>query len=76
MLASEPELPILVIVENGRWDALSFRPIPSIRDLSLVDVLKEMGGVSDTVEDGLYHFNVRVLEDDKYAVSLTPLAPV
>lgn len=71
----ETELPILVIVENGDWDALSFRPVPTPRDLSLCDVLKELGGVSDTVEEGLYRFNIQVVEAD-FAISLTPIAPI
>ena len=62
---------IVVIVGNGRWDAFGE---PSPASQFLFELLNQMGGVSDSVPDGTYHFSAEVLDDNNYAVHLEPAA--
>jgi hypothetical protein len=48
--------PLTIIVGNGRWDAIgNLTP----RNQWLYSVLQNQGGINESVEDGLYHFNVK-----------------
>lgn len=62
--------PILVVVADGRYECFSLSGEPSERDRALFETLQNAGGVSDTVEDGSYYFNVEVLGDNTYAMTL------
>ena len=49
--------PIVVEVANGRYDCFAYNTPPTQRDKNLFAFLAGMGGVSDSVADGRYHFN-------------------
>lgn len=61
--------PITVVVKDGRWNA--FGPLTH-RSQFLHATLNEMGGVSDSVPDGTYHFNVKRV-GMTFIASLTPV---
>ena len=50
--------PIVVEVANGRYDCFAYNTPPTQRDKNLFAFLDGMGGVSDSVTDGRYHFNI------------------
>lgn len=56
--------PVTILVTEGRWDAVDE---PTERNAWLVRVLKEMGGISDSVPQGTYHFNVERNENQMIA---------
>jgi hypothetical protein len=60
--------PIYVMVLPDRWD--SFGP-KTFRSRLLHNVLKKIGGISETVSPGWYDFNV-VRQGLKFVTSLTP----
>lgn len=62
--------PITVVVKNGRWDA--FGPTTP-RSQYLIAILNQQGGVSDSVAEGTYHYNVKTIGLTLVA-SLTPVA--
>lgn len=62
--------PILIVVADGRWD--SFGALTP-RSLELTQILTNMGGVSDSVPEGTYHFNAKKLIGSRYRVTLKPL---
>lgn len=48
--------PLHIVVSENRWDAFG---VPSSRrQWWLFTILKSMGGISETVSPGNYHFNV------------------
>lgn len=61
--------PILIVVANGRWDA--FGDVTP-RNQELTKILTEMGGVSDSVPEGKYHFNVKKI-GPRHLASLKPV---
>ena len=61
---------ILVLVDNGRYDMLG---APTRRNRWLAELLNAQGGVSDTVEPGLYVYNAR-FKFFKLVISLTPVS--
>lgn len=63
-----PETPLTILVTDGRWDAFDE---PSLRNTLLVEVLTQIGGVSDTVAPGTYLFNVKDV-DGKFVATLDP----
>lgn len=50
--------PIVVKVEDGRWDAFSIHSQPTERDQMLLATIREMGGVNENVAPGDYTFNI------------------
>ena len=64
------QYPILIVVANGRWDA--YGPI-TLRTQELTRILTEIGGVSDSVPEGNYHFNVKNLLGLWHRASLKPV---
>lgn len=64
--------PIIIYVYDDKWEAGSIRNPPTKRDLALFEVIKDMGGISNTVRQGTYHFN---LERKRLRLRLT-LLPV
>jgi len=60
--------PILVEVKEGRYECSG---PPTLRSKMLFEILQGQGGVSDTVPDGLYTFNVLPLD----GVPIATLAP-
>lgn len=52
-----PKHPCYIIVDNGTWNAFGN---PTIKNQYLTQVLTNMGGVSDTVPDGLYIFKMKL----------------
>lgn len=59
---------ITVVVTEGRWDVFD-EPTP--RKKLLTQILTNMGGVSDTVAPGTYHFNVKSVAG-QWIASLKP----
>lgn len=64
--------PIIVIVKNDRYDMYGHTPITA-RDLWLSHILKEMGGVNESVTAGTYHFNAEQLTLTEIKVTLEPI---
>ena len=62
--------PILIVVADGRWD--SFGTLTP-RSLELAQILTNLGGVSDSVPEGTYHFNAKKLVGRRYRVTLNPV---
>lgn len=63
--------PLLVIVHNGRYDIVG---APTFRNIWLANFLKKLGGVSDTVAEGYYDFDVKVqLIPFRYIATLEPV---
>lgn len=60
---------LVIVVGNGRWDAFGD---PSPANQFLLELLQQMGGVSESVADGTYHFSAEVLEGETFAVHLEP----
>lgn len=52
--------PLTIIVHNGRYDV--YGP-ETERSKSLKDILDHIGGISDTVADGTYEFNVEMVDE-------------
>lgn len=71
------DAPILIKVHDGRWEAYGLRsPDTSfraaIRDGWLMEVVRLIGGVNQSVADGLYYFNVVVRDDNQMRTVLLP----
>lgn len=64
------ETPITVLVSNGQYNVFD-EPTP--RNLELFKILREMGGISDTVKNGTYHFNV--VKDETTGQHIATLNP-
>ena len=56
--------PILVVVDRDRYQCYGAE---TPRSHELTKILKEMGGISDTVPAGRYNFNVTMIGDTPYA---------
>ena len=56
--------PILVVVDRDRYQCYGAE---TPRSHELTKILKDLGGVSDTVSDGRYNFNVTLIEETVYA---------
>lgn len=54
--------PIIIEVKDGRWDAFSLQPQPTKRDQMLLDFVRSMGGVNESVKPGRYTFNLIEVE--------------
>lgn len=52
-----PKNPCYIIVDNGTWNAFGR---PTYINKYLTQVLTNMGGVSDSVSDGLYVFRMKL----------------
>lgn len=59
--------PLTVIVTEERWDVVD---CATARNIWLCQTLTEIGGVSNTVTPGLYHFNAEFLDDKNLVCSL------
>jgi len=65
------EDPIVIIVGEESWDAYTLhRKEPNQRDVMLFELLEGMGGIAETVEPGIYHFNAMWLDADHVVASL------
>ena len=64
----DPEQPVTILVTEGRWDAIDS---PTPRNIALVRVLTNMGGINESVAPGTYYFNVKEV-DGKWIASLDP----
>lgn len=69
-----PEDPILVVVEEDRWDAYALHEPPNERDEELLAIIQTMGGINEEVVPGRYHFNAAPLVEGHLVVSLEPIA--
>jgi len=63
---------ILVIVTDIRYECYGFGPTLTYRDAWLMSLIKQVGGVSDSVEPGEYVFNAR-RKGFRVQVELNPL---
>jgi hypothetical protein len=61
--------PLIVVVADGRWDTYGAK---NLRNRFKNRLLMQMGGVSATVEPGVYVFDVRPNLRGKLIVSLLP----
>lgn len=66
--ALDPEQPLTVLVTEGRWDAVD---APTPRNIALVKMLQNMGGINESVTLGTYYFNVKEVDGQTIA-SLYP----
>ncbi len=73
MFAKFQRQPIVVVVENGRYDAYSMHSVPTKRDLWLMATLAGMGGVNESVEPGTYHFNIKWVSFSDNEITLYPI---
>lgn len=62
--------PLTVVVTPGRWDAID---VLTPRNLMLTQMLKNQGGIADSVPPGTYHFNVKLVADE-WLATLEPAA--
>lgn len=69
-LPISPDDPIVVVVEEDRWDAYSMHETPTDRDEELLALIHKMGGINEKVEPGRYHFNAAPLDETHMVVSL------
>lgn len=67
------EDPILVVVTEDRWEAFSLKSEATEHDKVLCAVLKSMGGISESVAPGRYHFNAVDMNSETRVVSLEPV---
>ena len=67
------EDPIVVIVEENRWDAYALHDPPNERDETLLALIQTMGGINEQVVPGRYHFNAVPLDATHQVVSLEPI---
>jgi hypothetical protein len=58
MFAFRSRPPLVVEVKHGRWDAYGHTS-HVWHSRFLYEVLSNVGGVSDSVPDGTYHFNIK-----------------
>ncbi len=72
MFTKDEKQPIEVVVQNGRYNAYSMNPVPTKRDKWLFAILAGMGGVSESVEPGRYHFNVKKVSFLRNEITLSP----
>lgn len=61
--------PIVVVVKDGRFDC--YGP-DNARSVFLKNLLFNLGGINETVEEGTYHFNA-IRRGFKLEASLTPI---
>lgn len=65
------ELPegLEIVVKEGRWYAFgTLTP----RNAELYRILSEMGGVNESVSDGVYEFNIEILHNLDAVATLEP----
>lgn len=67
------EDPLVVVVQEDRWDAYSLHDPTTEWDQTLFEMIQAMGGINEKVEPGVYHFNAAVLDDDNAVVQLEPV---
>jgi hypothetical protein len=72
MFAKNQKQPLMVVVDNGRYNAYSLNPVPTKRDKWLFATLVGMGGVNESVETGTYHFNVKRVGFLQNEITLSP----
>lgn len=69
--------PIIVEVKDGQWNAYGDTKLNSAaRNTFLFQLLEAQGGVSDTVPEGLYHFDLILTNGTKMEMSLTPIGRI
>lgn len=69
--------PIIVEVKDGQWNAYGDTKLNSAaRNTLLFQLLEAQGGVSDTVPEGLYHFDMVRTHGNNYDLSLTPIGRI
>lgn len=67
--------PIQVTVTPTKWNAYALTSIPTPRDIELIKILNEMGGINESVVPGVYHFNVTPIvinEIEQHVATLYP----
>lgn len=65
--------PIQITVTKTNWTAHALSSISTPRDLELIKLLDSMGGINESVEPGIYHFNVMMVEGlGQHVASLQP----
>lgn len=57
MFFHKDDTPIVVVVKDGRWDAYSMNPTLTLHDHFLLNLIKQQGGINESVTDGTYLFN-------------------
>lgn len=65
--------PVLVEVNEGSYEVFSLSPIPSRRDLWLMSLLYEMGGINENVETGQHFFTATRIGSSDISVTLTKI---
>lgn len=65
--------PIVVEVHDDRWDAYAQNATPTFSDRFLLGMLYKLGGVSNTVPAGCYHFGIVKATPFKFDFELTPV---
>jgi len=65
--------PIVVVVSDGRYDCYSLHSEPTLHDHALMALLKHLGGVSDSVAEGTWHFSAELLDPENAVVHLEPV---
>jgi len=68
-----PSDPIVIVVDNGRYECFSQHSTPTLWDLALMNQLQSMGGVAEGTEDGIYHFSVEHLLGDKVVAHMVKI---
>jgi len=67
------EDPIVIVVRDNAWHAYSRHDPVTDRDRRLFTILESMGGISESVEPGGYHFNAVELDETCTLVELEPI---
>lgn len=58
---------IEILVHDGRWDALG---LDTPRNHELFAILQSIGGINESVEDGVYVFNAEPLDNENLVLTL------
>lgn len=65
--------PIIVVLDQeGGWNAYSLREKPTDRDNHLFSLLVSMGGINESVTPGTWQFNAVGLDSQSIVISLEP----
>lgn len=68
--------PLIVEVANGRWSAYGFNSASKHWNKYLFELLQSRGGVSDSVAEGAYTFNIERTGMLKFEAKLLPVGKI
>lgn len=60
----------IVVTEDGHWESYGY---PTPRNLELLEQLRIMGGIADSVPPGLYIFDIEIIEGLNAYATLTQM---